>query len=61
MKAVIDLVIALAVNASFIFGAGYSIKKVHDVVKKAAIEQISKGLFSSEELANKLTGRRPHY
>ncbi len=61
MRAIIDLVITLTINASLLWGTGYTIKKVHDVVKKATIEQISKGLSSSEELANKLTGKKLPY
>lgn len=61
MRAIIDLVTILIVNGSFILGTGYTIKKTHDVVKKATLEQISKGLSSSERLANKLTGEKLPY
>lgn len=58
MKAVIDMVFALIFSSGFIFGSGYTIKKIHDFIKEEALTQVSKGLSSSEELANALTGEK---
>lgn len=55
MKAIIDLILTLIFSAGFIFGNGLAIRKIHNFVKKEAIEKISQGLSSSEELAKRLT------
>lgn len=56
MKDVIELAIALIYSGALLFGGGYGLKTVHDEVRKAALIKVSKGLSSSEELANALTG-----
>lgn len=61
MKAVIDFILTLIFSAGFLFGNGLAIKKIHDFVKKEAIEQFSKGLSSSEEMANRLTKQKLPY
>ena len=56
MRDVIDMIAALVFSGALVFGTGYSVKQVHDIIKKEALEQVSKGLSSSEELARALTG-----
>ncbi len=58
MREAIDFAIAIIFSGSLIFGGGYSIKQIHDYVKKEAIEQISQGMSSSEAQANLLTGEK---
>ena len=61
MKDVIDMIAALVFSGALFFGTGYTIKQAHDIIKKEALEQVSKGLSSSEELANGLTGETLDY
>lgn len=56
MREVVDLIMAVVFSGSFLFGGGYTIKEIHDYVKKECIEQVSQGLSSSEEMAQALTG-----
>ncbi len=56
MKDIIEAMIAIIYSVTLFMGAGYGIKQFHDEMKKAALEQVEKGLSSSEELANALTG-----
>ena len=58
MREAIDFAIAVIFSGSLIFGGGYSIKQIHDFLKRESIEQISKGLSSSEALARGLTGEQ---
>lgn len=51
-------IIAIFITGSIFLGAGYSLKKTHDFIKKETLLQISKGLSSSEKLANELTGQK---
>ena len=61
MKDVVNLITAMVFSGSFLFGIGYTVKQAHDIIKKEALTQISKGLSSSEELANALTGEKLPY
>lgn len=61
MKDLINLLTAIIFSGSFLFGIGYTAKQAHDIVKKEALTQVSKGLSSSEELANALTGEKLDY
>ena len=58
MKDIVNLITAMIFSGSFLLGAGYTIKQAHDLIAREALTQISKGLSSSEELANKLTGEK---
>lgn len=58
MKDIVNLVTALVFSGALFAGSGYTIMKIHDVIKKETLTQISKGLSSSEKLANSLTGER---
>lgn len=58
MREAIDFAIAVIFRGSLIFGGGYSVKQVHDYVKRETVEQISRGLSSSEALGNSLTGEK---
>ena len=58
MREAIDFTIAIIFSGSLTFGGGYSIKQIHDYVKKETIEQVSHGLSSSEAQANLLTGEK---
>ena len=58
MREVVDLILAVVFSGSFLLGTGYTIKEVHDFVKKECVEQIAQGLSSSEELANALTSEK---
>jgi len=61
MRDVVDMIAALVFSGALFFGTGYTLKQVHDVIKKESLEQVSKGLSSSEELANALTGESLDY
>ncbi len=58
MRAILDLMAAIIVSLSLLGGSGYAIRSLYLGVKKAAIEQISKGLSSSEKQAQLLTGQK---
>lgn len=58
MKNVVELTVALIYSGTLLFGGGYGIKTIHDEVKRAALTKVSKGLGSSEALANALTGEK---
>lgn len=56
MNELVNILTALVMTGVLLFGTGTGIKYIHDTVKKETLEQISKGLSSSEEMANRLTG-----
>jgi hypothetical protein len=56
MRDLISTAIAIIYSSGLLFGTGYTLKSIHDEVKKAALAKAAKGLGSSESLANKLTG-----
>jgi len=58
MGRVISDLVALIYTGLLIFGGGYTIKEVHDFVRHETLKQVSKGLSSSESLANALTGEK---
>ena len=39
MREAIDFAIAVIFSGSLIFGGGYSIERIHDLVKREAVEQ----------------------
>ena len=58
MREVIDFAMAIIFSGSLLFGGGYTIKELHDIIKKECIGQVSQGLSSSEKLANALAGEK---
>lgn len=55
-----DLVAAIYTGL-LLFGGGYTIKEVHNFVRYETVKKISKGLSSSEALANALTGEKTDF
>ena len=53
-----EIILGLTIMCSVFFGAGYSIKKLHDVVVKHILTQISEGLSPMEPFSNALTGEK---
>jgi|GEM_PF-1465298 len=58
MNQMISDLVAVIYTGLLLFGGGYTIKEVHDFVRYETLKQISKGLSSSESLANALTGEK---
>ena len=58
MRDLISTAIAIIYSSGLLFGAGYTLKSIHDEVKKAALTKVSQGLGSSEKLANRLSGEK---
>jgi len=56
MENLIETIIALIISSVMLLSGVYAVKEIHDVVKFASLNQISKGLSSSEKMANALTG-----
>lgn len=58
MENLIETLVALLITSGLVFGASKSVLWVHDEVKKEVLNQVSKGLSSSEEMSQALTGER---
>jgi hypothetical protein len=56
MENLIETIIALIISSVMLLSGVYTVKEIHDVVKFESLNQISKGLSSSEKMANALTG-----
>lgn len=61
MRDLISTAIAVIYSGGLLFGTGYTLKSIHDEVKKAALTRVYKGLGSSERLSNSLTGQRTDF
>ena len=55
---VIETILGLTIMFSVFFGAGYGLKKIHDVVVKHILTQIAEGLSPMEPFSNALTGEK---
>ena len=53
-----EIVLGLTIMFSVFFGAGYGIKKLHDVVVRHILTQIAEGLSPMEPFSNALTGEK---
>ena len=53
-----EIVLGLTIMFSVFFGAGYGIKKLHDVVVRHIMTQIAEGLSPMEPFSNALTGEK---
>jgi hypothetical protein len=61
MRDLISTAIAIIYSSGLLFGTGYTLKSIHDEVKKAALTKVSQGLGSSERLSNSLTGQKTDF
>ncbi|MGH1469285.1 MAG: hypothetical protein ACRBBP_10485 [Bdellovibrionales bacterium] len=61
MKDLISTAIAIIYSSGLLFGTGYTLKSIHDEVKKSALIKVSQGLESSELLSNSLTGEKTDF
>lgn len=61
MEDIVNLITAFIFSGILFFGTGHTLKQIHDFVKKETLLQISKGLKSSEQIANALTGEKLDY
>ena len=53
-----EIALGLTIMFSVFFGAGYGIKKLHDVVVRHILTQIAEGLSPMEPFSNALTGEK---
>jgi len=58
MENVIETLVALVITSGLLFGTSKSVIWLHDEIKKESLNQVSKGLSSSEEMSQALTGER---
>lgn len=58
MNDLINILTALTITALLSAGTAKVFYEVYDTIKRESLEQVSKGLSSSEELANALTGEK---
>lgn len=56
MNDFLDTLTALLITTVLTIGTGTGVFKTYQFIKTECLQQISKGLSSSEELANALTG-----
>jgi hypothetical protein len=56
MENLIETITALTITGLIALGGVYTAKEMHDFVKQESLNQVSKGLSSSEKMANALTG-----
>lgn len=61
MRDLISTAIAIIYSGGLLFGAGYTLKSIHDEVRKATLTKVSNGLGSSERLSNSLTGEKTDF
>ena len=61
MNNLVNTAIAIIYSGGLFFGAGYSLKVVHDEIRKAALTKAAKGLSSSEQMANSLSGEKTDF
>ncbi len=61
MNNLVNTAIAIIYSSGLFFGAGYSLKTIHDEIKKAALAKTTQGLGSSEKLANSLSNQKTDF
>ena len=61
MRDLISTATAIIYSSGLLLGAGYTLKTIHDEVKKATLAKVSQGLGSSERLSNALSGEKTDF